>query len=355
MYRRRGGFGRLEERALIFRLLKGRFPNLGTTWFSTKCRGNQARESSWNAALDEHESLKGVRDLQDRFLETLSEGNHLGLPIADAASILVAAEQKRPSQFMGILRTALAKTVLREVRPDIVIFDEFQKFREMLIDPPNVSTDPVAVALRGGGVGDPGVLLLSATPYRLYSTRQEETAGASHHQEFFELIRFLFGPESKQPKEIERVFLDFGGMMLAKETPDFKVLGELCEEIQQRLRGVMSRTERPNAGTSFEANHPPSEIRQEDLRVFRNWVVRLQDGQKADRGKVDLVTFAVPYWLSVPLPIQMLGSGYIAWRRADTRRKRRDEPVFRKAQRDHLEAPKSQTPKPKMRLAGKTG
>src|SRR5437868_5726201 len=51
MYRRRGGFGRLGERALIFRLLKGRFPTLDTNWFSKKCRGNQAHECSWNYAL----------------------------------------------------------------------------------------------------------------------------------------------------------------------------------------------------------------------------------------------------------------------------------------------------------------
>src|SRR5205823_1226357 len=66
MYRRRGGFGRLEERALIFRLLKGRFPTLDTDWFSKKCKGNQAHDSSWNNALSLHEDLKGVRDLQDR-------------------------------------------------------------------------------------------------------------------------------------------------------------------------------------------------------------------------------------------------------------------------------------------------
>jgi hypothetical protein len=139
---------------------------------------------------------------------------------------------------MGRLRTALAIAVLRDVRPDLVIFDEFQKFREMLIDPPNASpraadkqsrneTDPVTLALRGGSSKGHGVLLLSATPYRLYTTRQEEAAGASHHQDFLELIRFLFGPASKQPREIERAFRDFGGMMLAKETPDFKVLGNL--------------------------------------------------------------------------------------------------------------------------------
>jgi hypothetical protein len=349
MYRRRGGFGRLEERALIMRLLKGRFPTLDTAWFSAKCRGNQAREASWTAALRQHEELKGVRDLQDRFLEALAQDKHLNATTVDASSILQAAEQMRPSHFMASLRTALAMAVLRDVQPDIVIFDEFQKFREMLIDPANVSPDPITLALRGGRSNGHGVLLLSATPYRLYSSRQEEAAGASHHQDFFELIRFLFGPESRQPNEIERAFLDFGRMMLAKETPDFKVLGELRDEIQGRLRKVMSRTERPdNAGASFEANHPQAEIRADDLGVFRHWVTRLQNGQNTERGKVDLVSFAVPYWLSVPLPIQMLGSGYVAWRRADKENRRRDEPTFRKSQRDRLEAPKS-WPHPQLR------
>ncbi len=345
MHRRRGGFGRLEERALIFRLPKGRFPTLDTKWFSKKCRGNQAHESSWNYALSLHEDLKGVRDLQDRFLEALAEDKHLNLGAVDADTILQAADQKRPAHFMGSLRTAFAMAVLRDVKPDIVIFDELQKFREMLIDPPGATPDPVTLALRGGRSNGHGLLLLSATPYRLYSARQEEAAGASHHQDFFALIRFLFGPDTRLPKEIERDFLDFGGMMLAKETPDFQVLGDLRDEIQRRLQRVMSRTERPNnAGASLEENlenHPRSEILPEDLRIFRNWVTRLQDGQKNERGKVDLVSFAVPFWLSVPLPIQMLGKGYVAWRRADKARKRRDEPTLRRTQRDNLDAPKS--------------
>lgn len=349
MYRRRGGFGRLEERALIFRLLKGRFPTLGDSSFSAKCRGNQAREASWSAALARHEDLKDVRDLQDRFLDALAEDKHMNLAAVDAASLSQAAEQKRPSHFMGSLRTALAVAVLREIRPDIVIFDEFQKFRELLIDAPNALPDPVTLALRGGGSSSHGVLLLSATPYRLYSTRQEEAAGTSHHQDFFELLRFLFGPESSQPKELERAFLDFGTMMLAKEAPDLKMLGGLRDEIQRCLRRVMSRTERPNGtAPSVGSDHPQSEIRPEDLAVFRNWVTRLQHGQKTDRGKVDLVSFAVPYWLSVPLPIQMLGTGYVAWRRAEKARRRRDEPIFRRRQRDQLDAPKS-WPHPQLR------
>jgi hypothetical protein len=341
MYRRRGGFGRIEERALIFRLLRGRFSTLDTSWFSDRCRGNQAKERSWTTALEYHEEIPAVRDLQDRFLEALAYKTNLNVPNVDAASIAGLAQQNRPSHFMGTLRTALAMAVLRDIRPDLVIFDEFQKFREMLIDPPGVAADPVTLALRGGRANDHGVLLLSATPYRLYSTRQEEATGLSHHQDFFELIRFLFGSESNQPKEIERDFLDFGAKMLSKETPDLKALKKLRDDIQRRLRRVMSRTERPNnSEPCSQSSHPHSEIKSEDLRVFRNWVTRLQDGQKKERGKVDLVSFAVPYWLSVPLPIQMLGSGYVAWRRAEKNRARRDEPIFRKTQRNRLEAPK---------------
>lgn len=180
----------------------------------------------------------------------------------------------------------------------------------------------------------------SATPYRLYSSRQDEAAGASHHQDFFQLIRFLFGSQTSEPGEIESAFLDFGKKMRAKETPDFKQLEILRDDIQNRLRAVLSRTERPTeAASTFKANHPPSEIQPEDLRVFKHWVARLQEAETPQRGKVDLMTFAVPYWMSVPLPIQMLGSGYVAWRRAEKDRRRRDEPTLRRSQRDRLQAP----------------
>jgi hypothetical protein len=354
MYRRRGGFGRLEERALIFRLLKGRFPKLDTSWFSAKCRGNQARESSWNWALRQHEQIDGIREIQNHFIDTLAADQHLKLTNVDAETLTVLAERERPSRLMGSLRTALAIAVLKDVRPDLVIFDEFQKFRELLIDPPNVSPDLVTQALRGANRGNShAVLLLSATPYRLYSSRQDEAAGASHHQDFFELIRFLFGPEATGPKEIELSLLDFGTKMLAKETPDFDQLKVLRDSIQERLRSVLSRTERPSdTGSSFKANHPPSEIRPEDLRVFKHWVARLQEAETPQRRKFDLMSFSVPYWLSVPLPIQMMGQGYVAWRRAEKHRRRRDEPSFRRSQRDRLEAPKV-WPHPQLRALNK--
>src|SRR5206468_8275117 len=125
---------------------------------------------------------------------------------ADAESIATAALHHRPSHLIGRLRAALAMAVFRDLRPDLLIFDEFQKFRELLIDPlpkpgsPTVPPDPLIRALRGGvRRDDPALLLLSATPYRPYSTRQDEATGISHHQDFFELIRFLFCSDTDAP------------------------------------------------------------------------------------------------------------------------------------------------------------
>ena len=245
---------------------------------------------------------------------------------------------------MGSLRSALAMAVLRDVHPDLIIFDEFQKFRELLIDPPKVLPDPLTRALRGGvRRDDPALLMLSATPYRLYSSRQNEAAGLSHHQDFFEVIRFLFGSETSEPKEIERAFRDFGTLMLSKETPDFGPLCVLRDDIQNRLRPVLSRTERPNETaipSSVNPAHPPSEICPDDLRIFKHWVARLKKAGTGQRNKVDLMSFAVPYWLSIPLPIQMMGRGYVAWRLAEKEHRRREEPTLRRSQRDRLDAPK---------------
>lgn len=353
MYRRRGGSGRMEERALICRLLTGRFPSLDTDWFSQKCRGKQASEAGWVRALQRHVDIRGVREIQNQFIEALGNSNILNLPQVDAESIGRAVENERSSRLMGGLRTALAIAVLRNIRPDLVIFDEFQKFREMLIDPPKIVPDPVTLALRGGDAGNAhAVLLLSATPYRLYSSRQDEAGGLSHHQDFFQLIRFLFGPNSKEPEKIERAFIEFGTMMGAKETPDFELLAKTRNDIQSRLRPALSRTERPNTvqlPSNINSLHPHSEIRTEDLRIFKHWVGRLEDGDIGRRGKLDLLSFAVPYWLSVPLPIQMLGSGYVAWKRAEKGRRRREEPTLRRSQRDRLEAP-TIWPHPQLRV-----
>lgn len=60
--------------------------------------------------------------------------------------------------------------------PDIVILDEFQRYRE-LIDADTTQNPLMAALLKGRSGPPPALLLLSATPYRLYASRWEESRG----------------------------------------------------------------------------------------------------------------------------------------------------------------------------------
>jgi hypothetical protein len=344
MYRRRGGLGRLEERALIFRLLRGRFPSLSdNNSFAAICRGRSAKLSTWNRAVDRHESIQDVQELQDEFIRALTLDGRFGSSV-NAKSILEAACREKRSSFIGGFRNALALAVLKDVHPDLIILDEFQKFRDLLIDGPGTVPDEVTAALRGGGRrGGPALLLLSATPYRLYSSRQDEAEGVSHQKEFLELIRFLFGADQRSPALIQGALREFGARMLSSETPDLGKLDDLRIRIQTLLRPVMSRTERADdaaARSHDREQHPTANLSSDDLRVFKNWTQRLLSGtERKGFTKNDLAAFAVPYWLSIPLPIQMMGRGYVAWRLAERHQRRRGEPLLRCAQRNRLATP----------------
>ncbi len=344
LHRASGGAGRVQERALIYRLLAGRFPSLARGAFEMLCRGKQVTLQTWRAAQSQYKTITGIQKLQEAFWVALRKDEVLKVTQTGAGALTQLIQDHKRSQLLGRFRNALALAALDQIRPDLIIFDEFQKFRSLLIDTSqSTKFDAVTETLRGGlKASDPAILLLSATPYRMYSSRREELSGPSHYQEFVELIRFLLGEDPKQSKGVEQNFRDFG-IEMQSPAPNESRLNELKREIERHLRPVMSRTERiqpDGVRAEIVPAARPGTIDHEDLRVFKDWVLRLRDakGSKAARH-VDLLSFAVPYWFSVPLPVQMLGWGYVAWRDIDSTLKR-GEPGLRQADRDRLRAPK---------------
>lgn len=106
--------------------------------------------------------------------------------------------------YIRDIRPVFAKISVAELSPDLVIMDEFQRFK-FLIDPKNENEETKLLAERflTGREEDANqlvrVLLLSATPYKLLST-QEEIAAAGrdeHFEEFQQVIKFLINDEEK--------------------------------------------------------------------------------------------------------------------------------------------------------------
>ncbi|WP_409191989.1 C-terminal helicase domain-containing protein [Bradyrhizobium sp. RDM4] len=259
--------------------------------------------------------------LHQRFREALAA--EFGEPVRAMLDLAVHGDADRklkalkPTTFVGRLRRALALATLRHQPPDLVILDEFQRYRQILDEK---DTDPLLKALLEPehASAPPAILLLSATPYRLLTTRWEEARGALAHEQLLELIEFLAGPDVRE--RAKALFSEFGDKLrdIAAQAdvgrPELNVEVAQAARLRDELRGlltpVMSRTERdsvasvdPLAGTQFlDADPSP-----EDFQIYRHLVDSFPEQMRYE---------ALPYWSSVPLPAQSLGPRYAAWKRA---------------------------------------
>jgi hypothetical protein len=151
-------------------------------------------------------------------------------------------ERHKRSQFIGELRTILAEVCLDALEPDIVILDEFQRFKPLLEGEGEAGF--LATRLFNWSDGDTAVrsLLLSATPYKMYALAEEDADG-DHYQDFIGTLRFLFDDQRKTD-EFAALLKDFRLELLRSHTTSFARLEELKHKIEQRLRKVMVRTEK---------------------------------------------------------------------------------------------------------------
>ena len=242
----------------------------------------------------------------------LAEGEHV-----DAA---VRGLQLDDLTLIAHLRNALAASAIEKLRPDLVVFDEFQRFRDLLAPEQDEATRRVIGRLRGEDTKDPpALLLLSATPYRLYSRRAEQASGSSPRTELFELVEFLYGG-TPQAKEKRRACEDAFATIeaeLRKGKPGSEAALKAKIRAEELLRDVMARTERSSHASSWEeatTRRLAAPVAREDLLIFKHTSKSFSDSHRAS---------AVPYWTSIPLPMQTMGNHYVAWKAA------KDVPVDR--------------------------
>ena len=153
-------------------------------------------------------------------------------------------------RFVSGLRRLLAMACLDAMEPDLVILDEFQRFRGLL----NPDTESGELAQRLFEYEDSHTkvrtILLSATPYKMYTASNE--VDDDHYRDFLHTVEFLQGP-SGSVKPLEESLRQFRA-----ELP--RVAGEggfgveatyrlsvQRNRIQKELSRVMSRTERRGA------------------------------------------------------------------------------------------------------------
>ena len=168
--------------------------------------------------------------------------------------------RNRRDQVIGELRRVLAGACVDALEPDLVILDEFQRFKSLL-DTHGAERDAAAdlaqelfeaKAHDGKRVR---MLLLSATPYKLY-TADAEIEHEEHYEDFLATTRFLFSDDDACVEELKHKLSRFGTVLrrAAAGDPDQVERVEMTKRaVEGSLRDVMARTERVAASDDRDA------------------------------------------------------------------------------------------------------
>ena len=302
--------GMVQERALLLLLLEDEL-DLHRARHTAAQRLFQGQVESRQRFAREVEILEvrlgeGIDPaISEPFLKAIREPVYGGASLLDhcagmledtigRTALSVRAQQEMPA-IISNLRNVLARVSVDTLEPDLVILDEFQRFRELL-DP---STEAGEMADQLFSHKNARVLLLSATPYKPFTYAEEAATGENHSKDFLKTIDFLcHGHSTTSTADIASNLHGFRESMVSGR-PSV----QLADSLQAQLLTVMSRAERPDLpGISNirEIVTKAGPIRPQDVVDF----VRLQ--QLAD----ELGTQApVDYWKSSPYFVNFM-EGY---------------------------------------------
>ena len=184
----------------------------------------------------------------------------------------------RRDQVIGKMRRLLAEVCVGALEPDLVILDEFQRFKQLL-DARNADRDPsveLAQALFRAKAHDGKrvrTLLLSATPYKLY-TADAEIEHEEHYEDFLATTRFLLGDDNARVERIKRQLSRFGAALKhgGGEPDQLSEVERAKHDVEASLRNVMARTERVGASEDRDAmvaeNRSQVKITATDVRQY---------------------------------------------------------------------------------------
>jgi hypothetical protein len=170
--------------------------------------------------------------LSTRFVELISDiGRREALP---------AELNQRAKKLIGELRTALAKAGISTLEPDLIILDEFQRFRHLLSVEEGGESAELAHHLFNHEQAR--VLLLSATPYKPYTLAEERADGEDHHRDLLQLLWFL-RDDAEWHAQVTRHLQAYRDAVISGCST-----AAHAQAVRELLLTVMCRTERPTLG-----------------------------------------------------------------------------------------------------------
>ncbi|HEX8689058.1 MAG TPA: helicase-related protein, partial [Solirubrobacterales bacterium] len=230
------------------------------------------------------------------------------------------------TRIVSALRHELADACIEALEPDLVILDEFQRFPRLL------AADTETGRLAHKLFAYPGCksLLLSATPYRMFS-RAHELGADDHYRDFLGTVDFLLD-DAERSARLRRATAEYRTALTASAGGDGRPVATARDAVRAELIRVMCRTER--LGAAGDRNGmleiaPEQALRAEvstaDLRAYAD----------LDRLASSLqVRDVVEFWKSAPYPLNLMDNYALTRAFEDRARVGRRLPVKVRIERD---------------------
>lgn len=291
--------GTANERALMYNILCGLdqfkdYKEVISDFLSCNVKNWQELTNIYN------EKIKGCGDdylcemhskLQTRLSDTII--NQL---IEYAQNV---CNNRQRADIINKLRRIFAEISIDMLDPDLVIMDEFQRFNSLL-EQGDDEQSMLANKFFDNERSNTKILLLSATPYKPYSTLEELNTNGNdeHYQDFMKVMDFLYATKDKMDR-FKLVWHTYSAALKRSNVVDLTPLVTAKNEAEEALYGVMCRTERFNSGIIDDSRVCDVQVVPEDILSFAEGQY-LMDCLNQENTRVRMSNLPMEYVKSSP-------------------------------------------------------
>ena len=322
--------GRADERVLLYCMLENAWGFKGTGPRNV-FQGYVEDHDRFRRQLSGYDRNRIEPLLQKRFIEALEHkdtlNSALGSPslkdqfrglcdtFGRARTHIPRDERKAQTFFLGELRSVLAATCIRALEPDLVILDEFQRFKDLLSVGEENESEEAALARELFDYTEEEektrILLLSATPYKMYTT-VDELATDDHYSDFVQTAQFLHDDTTKTQKL--STLLQQYRHAICQVGPHAEDPRPVRDALQTELRKIIARTER--LASSEDRNGMLREVPAKDIALKTSEIEAYRQLQRLADNLEQPDT--IEYWKAAPYLLSFMDEYQIKRKFEDT-------------------------------------
>lgn len=292
--------GNMNERALMFAILS-HLDDFKDHKTALKNRLNiyGTNGDNWTDIIDKYEK-DTKENVCTGYRENISKEVVNDDCYQEAKDLLLKAialnDYNTTNKAITLFRIIFCKISMKELNPDLVIMDEFQRFSSLL-DLEGNSEEAMLTRTFFGKEDGPFILLVSATPYKPFTTLEElnENKIDEQYQDFNKLADFLF--DGREDIVFQQVWHDYSKELCHISSDNLDILIAKKNIAEDTMYEAMSRTERYRNSSQDDTY---LKISTGDIASYCQMQEVLGECNKMSEGRFGVKTLPMEYAKSSP-------------------------------------------------------